>query len=141
MRTLTEQSSSEVEFISLSKCVRDVAYFHVTLSEMGVVAKEPIMVHEDKLGAIQTSTPHNIFSHSKEPLKVEASEGALRKRNKPVKVSKIEEDLYVWVMGHFNVNRAINGEMISTTAAGILTTANTKFPPADHGQIKFPPGG
>jgi len=53
LQTLTAQSTTEAEFISLAHCVREVHWIRATLSELEAEQSNPTFVHQDKF-SVQT---------------------------------------------------------------------------------------
>ena len=56
LQTLTAQSTTEAEFISLAHCVREVHWIRATLSELEAEQSNLTVVHQDNLGAISWTT-------------------------------------------------------------------------------------
>ena len=52
LQTLTAQSTTEAEFISLAHCVREIHWLRATLAELDVYQSAPTTVHQDNLGTI-----------------------------------------------------------------------------------------
>lgn len=52
LQSLTAQSTTEAEFISMAHCVREIHWIRTMLTELGVSQKGPTVVHQDNLGTI-----------------------------------------------------------------------------------------
>ena len=56
LQTLTAQSTTEAEFISLAHCVREIHWIRSTLSELNASQSAPTVLHQDNLGTISWTT-------------------------------------------------------------------------------------
>ena len=56
LQTLTAQSTTEAEFISLAHCVRELHWIRATVSELKAEQSNPTVVHQDNLGTISWTT-------------------------------------------------------------------------------------
>ena len=56
LQSLTAQSTTEAEFISLAHCVREIHWIRATLEELHVFQSEPTTVYQDNLGTISWTT-------------------------------------------------------------------------------------
>ena len=52
LQTLTAQSTTEAEFISLAHCVREIHWIRAMLNEVDASQPKPTVVHQDNLGTI-----------------------------------------------------------------------------------------
>lgn len=56
LQTITAQSTTEEELISLAQCVREVSWIRTTLAELGVAQDNQTAVYQDNLGTISWTT-------------------------------------------------------------------------------------